>query len=340
MSDAISTDSPSRTATEPAWKADLEDWALGYCARMMASDGHAGVILGGSIARGQQWEHSDLELGYLRSADTAPIDYFATDSGRGVERIPLTREDLERDLPLVEGGDPLPVASWPIQLFQGRVLHDPSGLLGRFMTQFDRLLFSREVVQAKIATHLAAYRATAELARQALDAGKPRVALIRLRWAMNELILVQYWTRGELPRSQNRTDSRLRDLAERHGIPEFYRLYRDVYDLDSASSAIANDWPVIRDEVLGIAATWIGGARDFFDQAVDSNFAWGEDGGIIGVYRIYIPIIGGDDGLFATLDDAEWAAAHPELIRFLGLTDPAAFPALLARTEEAAARLS
>lgn len=153
---------------------------------------------------------------------------------------------------------------------------------------------------------------------------------------MNDLILVQYWTCGELPRSQNRTDSRLRDLSERHGLDDFYSLYRDVYDLDSAPAAIADDWPAVRDDVLRIARSWMSGAGDFFEQAVDSTFAWEEDGGIIGMYRMYIPIIGGPEGLLVVVDDDEWAGAHPALVRFLGLKD-APVSALLERVESTAA---
>ncbi|PZF85606.1 hypothetical protein [Jiangella anatolica] len=155
---------------------------------------------------------------------------------------------------------------------------------------------------------------------------------------MNDLVLVQYWTRRELPRSQNRTDSRLRDLSERHGLGDFYQLYRNVFGLDSAAAAIAQDWPLVRDEVLAIAATWQGGAGEFFEQAVDSTFSWGEDGGIIAVYRMYIPIIGGSDGLLARLDDDAWADANEPLLRFLALAE-APVDALFARVEPAAADL-
>lgn len=294
--------------------------------------------MGGSIARGQQWEHSDLELGYLLPAGGPPVDYFATDSGRGVERIPLDCEQLERDLAAIDAGDRTPIVSWPIQLFQGRVLHDPTGLLRRFSALFDEHLFSAEILELKIARHLESYREHAARVTAESAAGRPCAALAWLRSAVNELILVQYWTCRDLPRSQNRTDSRLRDLGERHGLGDFYQLYRDVYALDSAPAAIAEDWPLVRDEVLAIAASWQGGAGDFFEQAVDSTFSWGEDGGIIGVYRIYIPIIGGSDGLLGLLDDDTWAGANASLLRFLGLTDAPA-DALFARVRAAATHL-
>jgi hypothetical protein len=321
------------------WRADLEQWALGYCVRLAASAGRDGVLMGGSIARGEQWEHSDLEVGYLRGPQSPPLDYFATDSGRGVERIGLIGDDLDRDLAAIDSGDVRPIVNWPIQLYRGRVIHDPTGVLARFTSAFDELLFTPQVTHAKIDAHLADYRIHHSRALQAQRDGRPRVALTWLRHAMNDLILVQYWSCGELPRSQNRTDSRLRDLADRHGLHDFYRLYRDVYRLDGTQPVITEDWPVVRDRVLGIAASWLAGAGDFFEQAVDSTFSWGEDGGILGAYRLYIPTIGDDDGLFATLDDADWIAGNAELVRFLGLNDPHDLSTLIERVEAAAAGL-
>jgi hypothetical protein len=61
--------------------------------------------------------------------------------------------------------------------------------------------------------------------------------------------------------------------------------------------------------------------RIFF-HAVDSECKWGEDAGILTVYRLYIPTIGGvDQSLQQYLDDANWTAQNKELVEFLGLAD-------------------
>ncbi|PZF85607.1 hypothetical protein [Jiangella anatolica] len=101
------------------------------------------------------------------------MDYFATDTGRGVERIPLDRAELERDLASIDGGDRTPIASWPIQLYRGRVLHDPTGLLGRFVALFDEHLFSPEIVALKIARGLESYREHAARVTAEAAAGRP-----------------------------------------------------------------------------------------------------------------------------------------------------------------------
>ena len=135
---------------------------------------------------------------------------------------------------------------------------------------------------------------------------------------MNEAVLALHWSLGELPRSHNRVDSRLRDLTTRHGLPEFYALYREVFELDTADEVVGHDWPVVKDRVLQIAAGWRAGA--FFETAVDGTFSWGENGGIISVYRLFIPIVGRPDaGIFDSLDEPGWAGANLGLLRFLGL---------------------
>ena len=297
--------------------AAIERWALGYLDRL-SDNGKRGVLLGGSIARGQQWAHSDLEAGLLVEAADPSIPYFNVDSGRGVEVIQLIEPDLLKQLAAIENGDLTAVSVWPIQLYQARVISDPTGVLKQFVTRFDRHLFSPDVVRMKLAHHATRAAQRLERARALISEDRTRAALCEVRQAMNEAVLALHWSLGELPRSHNRVDSRLRDLTTRHGRPEIYALYREVFELDTADQAIRQAWPVVKERVLEIASAWR--ARAFFETAVDGTFSWGENGGIISVYRLFIPIIGGADGsIFNSLDDPLWAEAHPELLQFLGL---------------------
>jgi hypothetical protein len=103
----------------------------------------------------------------------------------------------------------------------------------------------------------------------------------------------------------------------------FFELYREVFGLAGASYAIKHAWRLVKDEVLEITRLWGGdSARDFFIYAVDSNFQWRQNAGILTVYRLYIPIIGGpDQALIGKLDDPAWAAENSDLLEFLGLAD-------------------
>jgi hypothetical protein len=77
----------STTHFDPA---AIEQWALTYLDRL-SDGGRRGVLLGGSIARGQQWEHSDLEGGLLVAAPDSSIPYFNVDSERGWKSSSLSR---------------------------------------------------------------------------------------------------------------------------------------------------------------------------------------------------------------------------------------------------------
>src|ERR1700712_431444 len=132
----------------------IERWALGYLIRL-SGGGTRGVLLGGSIARGQQWAHSDLEAGLLVEASDPSLAYFNVDGGRGVEIIQLVAPDIIQQLERVERGDLSPVSVWPIQMFRARIISDPTGLLRRFTVEFDRHLFSPVVVRLKLVHHVA-----------------------------------------------------------------------------------------------------------------------------------------------------------------------------------------
>jgi hypothetical protein len=302
------------------WQIEIYTWAEGCAHRMSQRDGVLGVLIGGSIARRQIWRHSDLELGVLLPAREGCLSYFNVDSGRGVEIIQLIQPELVGQIARAQAGDAAAIAAWPIQLWKSRPLADPTGLLADFLQVFDPGLFTPPVVRIKIQTTTAAARQRLVDARQAIASGQPAKALVSTRLAMNDLILAFHWTHGELPRSQSRTDSRLRSLCRKYDRPDFYALYRRVFALQDITRAVKHDWPLVREQVLAITALWGPSTREFFDHAVDGHFAWGQNAGILTVYRLYVPIIRGEDpGILDNLDDPAWGAQNPGLLSFLGL---------------------
>jgi len=304
------------------WRKELRDWAWAYARATAQEEGILGVMIGGSLARRKEWRHSDMELGILVETRQPGIPYFNVDNGRGVEKIQLVRSDLEEQVRQAEAGDVSAILNWPIQLWTGVIIADPSGLLERFKQQFDPGLFSEVVLQKKRADqHVKIEKLTGETAAY-LDAGKPAAALTRLRLAVNEAILALHWHFSDLPRSQNRTDSRLRQLCLRYSAMPFYEMYREVFRLSETARVIRSIWPEVKPEVLEITRLWGDSARDFFVYAVDSNFAWRQRAGILTVYRLYVPIIGSEgQRLLEKLDDPDWANANRNLCAFLGLQE-------------------
>lgn len=305
------------------WIKELRAWGDQCAVEFQNKEGVFGVVIGGSLARGQEWRHSDLELGILVEERDPNMPYFNTRHGRGVEAIQLVRRELEEQVALVEQGDLSPIPNWPIQLWKCRVFYDSIGILGRFKKQFDAGLFSPEVVEKKITDLGQKCNQALEEGRGLLSQNKFIAALARARLAMNEAIQAVHWAHGELPRSQNRTDSRLHLLCRKHNIMAFYSLYRDVFNLSETTKAIKTAWPKVKDQVLDITRLWGGdSARDFFIFAVDGNFAWRQNAGILTVYRLYIPIIGSpEQGILTKLDDPDWASTNKDLMHFLGFTN-------------------
>lgn len=318
-----------------AWRNELKAWAGQCAAEFQNRNGVLGIATGGSLARGQEWRHSDLELGILIEEQDPNIPYFNVIRGRGVEAIQLPRRELEAQVALVDKGDLSPIAKWPIQLWKCRLTHDPTGILRRFKQQFDERLFSPQVIDTKITDLRLIIEQNLEAGRSLLSKNKPVTALAQVRVAMNEAILAVHWAHGELPRSQNRTDSRLHNLCRKHDILPFYTLYRDVFNLSDTTNVIKTAWPRVKDQVLEITRLWGGdSARDFFYYAVDGNFEWRQNAGILTVYRLYIPILGSaEQGIISKLDDPGWASKNKDLMRFLGFSniDPSRVDMLIDR---------
>jgi hypothetical protein len=307
--------------TQENWRLDLHDWAKQFANKVAQKPNVLGVVIGGSLGRGQEWPYSDLELGVLVESRDALLPYFNVNASRGVEIIQVIKPELDQQCKQVAAGDVTPVATWPIQLWKCQVVHDPTGMLKMFKEQFDPLLFTDEVLEKRIEN--LQFDIQEKLAKATiLQTLRPAAALVEVRRAMNDLILVTHWAMQELPRSQNRTDSRLLSLCERHNLMPLYELYREVFALSNTNDAITVTWPKVRTDVLELTRLWGDSAHEFFVHAVDSEFQWGEDAGILTVYRLYIPIIGGEEqSLQQHLDNSDWIKKNTDWLDFLGLTE-------------------
>jgi len=300
-----------------AWRIQLRAWANACAQKFSKKPDILGVVIGGSLARGQEWRHSDLELGILVEKKDETLPHFNIDAGRGVEVFQLVRPQFEEEIGLVESGDLTPIVSWPIQFWKCRIVYDPHEVMGRFKRQFDSKLFSSGVVRQRLEGLFLNIDKELALARDLLAQAKPAAALVKTRWAMNDAILALHWIHGELPRSQNRTDSRLRLLCKKYSNMPFYSLYRRILALSEATHAIKHLWPVVRNRTLDITKSWGETTRGFFIHAIDSEFKWRQNAGILTVWRLHVPLMG---KTMENLDDPSWTKQNGELMQFLGLS--------------------
>jgi hypothetical protein len=319
----------------PHWRRELHAWANGVLQSFVARPDVLGVALGGSLARGMEWKHSDIEMAIVVEERLSEFGYFNIYDGRGVEVFQFVAAEWRDRIAQAER-DPLAVLDWPIQMYQCRIVADPLGLLTPFKQCFDSQLFHPAVVEAKTAHELAQFDREFAVAQADLAAGRPLTALAQLRAAFNNLILAFYWRHGILPRSQNRTESLLRRHCQSLGRMDFYELFHDVYGLDLPAGQARRLLADCRAEVADIVAGFGPHAADFFYYAVDGEFRWEQTKGILTVYRLYVPWclrhFQRQEGVF---DNPTWREAHHTLCEFVGLAQPDAecTAALLARTQ-------
>src|SRR5512137_2468948 len=130
--------------TPAHWRTELHRFADDVLRSFVERQDVAGVALGGSLARGLEWKHSDVELAILVERRLDEFGHFAVREGRGFEIFQFVETELREQIDRAQTA-PTAVLDWPIQMYQCRVITDPSGLLGRFKEAIDQRLFSAEV---------------------------------------------------------------------------------------------------------------------------------------------------------------------------------------------------
>jgi hypothetical protein len=305
-----------QNGTGESWRIRIREWADAVAKSYAEDAGILGVMIGGSIARGQEWEHSDLEMGILVESRRDDIPYFNVQGDRGVEILQLEYRDLCRQIENIEKGDLSEVVKWPIQLWEGVLLKDTTGTLKKFKDLFDKNLFSGETLEFQIKAIRKNIESDVGKTNESLKGKKYIASMITLREAMNEAVLYFYWKNGELPRSQNRTESRLKERSLRYGDKAIHPLFMSVFELEDGERIVKELYPKVKEKILGFTKNWGDSATEFFVHAVDSDFSWGENLGILYVYRLYVPIIG-EFHKFA--DDEAWQRENREVLEFLGL---------------------
>jgi hypothetical protein len=297
--------------SQPHWKRQLHLFAAGLCARLRQRPDVAGIAMGGSMARGAEWQHSDVEMAIVVRDRIANLGYFNVVDGRGVELFQFVQAQ----------DDPNVVATWPIQMYQCRIIYDAAGIFGPFKEIFDATLFQPATVKAKRDCELARFDELFEQGRQELRDGFAVSALASLRLAFNSLILAYYWQHGILPRSQNRTEVLLRAHCKRLGHPAFYQLFRDVFGLEESTKRARTLIEACRADIESAVAIWGAEAPAFFRHAVDGNFEWGIARSILTVYRLYVPsCVRSAQGQEHVFDDDSWCDQHAALRTFLGFS--------------------
>jgi hypothetical protein len=302
------------------WKKSLYQFARRVAEQLAADPNVVGVAFGGSVARGDVWKHSDLEIGIIVRKKIEGLQHFGTREDRGVETFQFVAAELEEQLDGIEVGK-TDVTRFPIQMYCCRVLYDETGLFGRFKRVFDRDLFAPEIVDLKKRRELD--RAALWLARaeNALTRGHFKTTVALARVAMNSLLLAFYWHHAIQPRSQNRTVYMLKKTCRQIGDMRLYDAFCDLYDLDIGVETARAQLAAAKPDIHRLVLAWGSNAPAFFEKAVDGKLEWGYHKSIVTVHRFCLHLIQCREEDSHVYDDEDWQKSHGPLMTFLGLDE-------------------
>ncbi|WP_141504848.1 nucleotidyltransferase domain-containing protein [Paenibacillus luteus] len=300
------------------WKQQLYDSANRVANQFKDYPGIVSVAIGGSLARGMAWKHSDLELCVIVDQHLQELQYFNYMENMGVEIIQIKKQQVEEFL----AGEGLPkeaVLQFPIQIYKCRIVHDPSGILAKFKAAYDDTLFHSDVTAKKREQALQSVDQRYALAESLLSGGFPNTALAHLRLASNDLLLAYYWHNHILPRSQNRTVYLLKQNAERFGFVDFYNTFLQIFGLNQPLPAMKQSLFQSQSEIYQLAnAGWGSNSVLFLQNAVDQNLEWGYDKSILYVYKWCVHLLKSgkleDKNVY---DHKQFEADYPKLYQFL-----------------------
>jgi hypothetical protein len=265
------------------WRELLDQRLAEAVADLGAVPGVRGLIVCGSVGRGQPWPLSDIDLVPIYAGSLEPagevkrrhallIDWWAS-SGRAqtldVGWLAFTDHEV---LVATRGGPAEAAARMPDlrwlhgtdKAYGGRAAADPDGLAQAFLDWLDRVRFDPLVVAARV--HLwwrqaldARHEAAAALAEQ-----DPARATSRLREAAGalRLVLIEGW--HEQSSSMGRVWTRFERMADRRGLRDLAGRLAVLADADPKTVAARVD----------LAPVWL---RERIDLADAARRLIGED---------------------------------------------------------------
>ncbi len=267
----------------PRWRELLDERLEEAVRELGAVPGVRGLVLGGSVARGEPWPMSDidimpisaatqdtedavnrvqarmvdwwaasgraqtLDVSWLRFDDDEVAQAVASDASYAVERI--------TDLRWFHGID---------KCYGGRGEADPDGVADAFARWVTKVRFDPALVAARVGQWKAQVRASRQSAQEARERGDRVEATLRMRDAARHLRLVLLEGWGERLGSMGREWTCWERMAKSHGAA----------DLAGRVAVVANASPADALERARGAPTWL---NERIDLAFEARRLIGED---------------------------------------------------------------
>jgi predicted nucleotidyltransferase len=231
----------------PRWRELLDERLKEATASLGSVPGVRGLVVGGSVGRGEPWPLSDIDILPIDAAGTdaaaeierrhaALIDWWAA-SGRAqtldVGWLRFTDEEARAAIAADVGyaAERMSDPRWLHGLdkaFGGRGVADPEGLADAFARWASSVRFAPEVVAARVREWFRQAVAAREAAADAVAGGEPAPATIQMRQAARalRLVLVEGW--GERLGSLGREWTLFERMAARRGAADFAERLAEV----------------------------------------------------------------------------------------------------------------
>lgn len=257
-------------------------------------DGVHGLVLAGSIGRGDRWPLSDIDLIPIIDGDLAEqvhneierrrlalINQWLPEgwwTGVDIGRLYFTRQELAETLPVAPESMPSLLADerWYHNFdkgYGGRPVIDPSGLGAELVRTFNSYRFARPTVEIRM--RRAAQSATSAFQNLSLAISRedPLAATIAIHDAVKWIRARQLEIWGESDSSLGRVGTRFERLARSRGQHDLVLKLRDISDLDDVSVRRrlerASGWVLERHDRSWSARKTIGEELTELDDARD-----------------------------------------------------------------------
>jgi predicted nucleotidyltransferase len=245
------------------FQAFLDDWEAILARRVEETrttfrtvDGLHGLVLAGSVGRGDPWPLSDIDLLPIYADDA--LDAAAADidrrrrvllarwieegwwTGLDIGRLRFTRSEVERVLEADEAVVPevLGEDRWYYSLdkgYGGRALLDPAGPATALAAWFTSRRFQPQVIAFRLDRAQHEVRTAQRRCAEAVHAHDLVTATMQLREAVKWLQTWHLEQWGHRDTSLGRLGTRFAVLARAHGAAPLVETLHDLSDLDAAS---------------------------------------------------------------------------------------------------------
>ncbi|HEX28984.1 TPA: hypothetical protein ENG04_02750 [Candidatus Poribacteria bacterium] len=199
-----------------------------YGGLLAKQKGVLGVVISGSLARGDVWEGSDVDLHVLWRSKGC----FSSVGGF-LEGVLINVHDVWVDMmeAIVEDIDCFCRSDLPDQLYGCRILYDPYGLWNRYKAFIDSKRFDPKIIACKVNCYV---EKAMKLLAKAEESFRLKDWASSVFYAQRAAIETAFGITvkcGDLIRSANRFPENLKALTERNGLEELYKLFRSVHGL-------------------------------------------------------------------------------------------------------------